>query len=86
MQSTRKMLLLKKMKISQGTMNKKNQVTNAMNFGDISTGMTIVVEDLEVESNSMEIGTIDNDNPSSVLRVIKKAIDTQTIHIKIRLT
>ena len=46
--------------ISQGTMKKMNKITNAMKVKDTSTDMTIVVEDLEVEADSMEIGTIDH--------------------------
>ena len=64
-------------------MNKMNQVTNTMKVGDTSAGMTIVVEDLEVEVDSMEIETIDHDDPSSVLHDIKKATNTQNVHIKI---
>ena len=64
-------------------MNKMNKVANAMKFEDTNAGMTIVMEDLEVEANSMEIRAIDHDDPSSVLHAIKKATDMQTIHIKI---
>ena len=52
------------------------KVTNAMKVEYTSTGMTIVVEDLEVEADSMEIGTTYHDDPFSVLHVIKKATDT----------
>ena len=48
MQSNRETLLLKTMIISQGKMNK---VTKDMEVEDTSAGMTIVVEDLEVEAN-----------------------------------
>ena len=56
-------------------MNKMNKVTNTMKVEDMSTGMTIIVEDLEVEADSMEIGTTDLDDQFSVSRVIRKAID-----------
>ena len=54
-------------------MNKMNQVTNTMKVIDTSASMTIVVEYLEFEADSMEIKTVDHDDPSRVLRVIKKA-------------
>ena len=67
-------------------MNKMKKVTNAMKVEDTSTDMTIVMEDLEVEFDSMEIRTIDHDDPSSVLHAIKKATATQTVCINIGLT
>ena len=39
-----------------------NKVTNAMKVKDTGADMTIVMEDLEVEVDSMEIGTIDHDD------------------------
>ena len=63
-----------------------NKVANAMKFEDTSAGMTIDMEDLEVEANSMEIRAIDHDDPSSVLHAIKKATDMQTVRINIELT
>ena len=65
-------------------MNTMNQVTNAMKVEDTSVGLIIIMEDLEVEVDSMEIETIDHDDPSSALHAIKKAIDMQTVCIKIR--
>ena len=59
------------------------KVTNAMKFEDTSVDMTIVMEDLEVEADSMEIGIIYHNNPSSVLHAIKKAMTNHTIRIKI---
>ena len=53
-----------------------NKVTNTMKVKDTSTSMEIIVGDLEVKADSMEIGTIDHDDPSSVLHAIKKATDT----------
>ena len=50
---------------------------------NMTAGMTIVVEDLEVEGDSMEIGAIDHDDQFSVSCAIKKAIDMQTVCIKI---
>ena len=63
------MILLRTMIISRGTMNK---VTNAMKFEYMSAGMTIVVEDLMVEADSMEIRITDHDDQFSVSRVIMK--------------
>ena len=60
-----------------------NKVTNSVKVEDMSVGMTIVVEDLEVEVDSMEIGTIDHGDPSSVLHAINKVIVMQSVHIKI---
>ena len=67
-------------------MNKMNEVTNAMKVGDTSADLTILVEDLEVKADSMEIRTTDHDDPFSVLHAINKAINMQTIRIKIGLT
>ena len=53
-----------------------NKVTNAMKVEDTSTGMKIVVEDLEVEADSMEIETIDHNDLSNVLHAISKATAT----------
>ena len=52
---------------------------------DTSSGLTIVVEDLEVEDDFLEIVTIDHDNPSSALHVIKKDTAMQTVHTRIEL-
>ena len=51
----------------------------------MSIGMTIVMENLEVEADSMEIVTTDHDDLSNVLHAIKNATDTQNVRIKIRL-
>ena len=50
-----------------------------------SASSTIVVEDLEVEDDFLEIATIDHDEPSSALHVIKKDTATQTFHKRIEL-
>ena len=60
-----------------------NKLTNTMKVENMSAGMTIVVEDLEVEADSMEIETTDHDDPSIVLHAILKATDTQIVCIKI---
>ena len=52
---------------------------------DTSAGSTIVVEDLEVEDDFLEIVTIDHDDPSSALHVIKKDTSTYIVHTKIEL-
>ena len=57
-------------------MNKTNKVTNAMKVKDTSVGSIIIMEDSEFEADSMEIETIDHDDPSHDLNAIKKAIDT----------
>ena len=45
-----------------------------------------ITEDLEAEADSMEIETIDHNDPSIVLHAISKATATQTVCIKIRPT
>ena len=55
---------------------KMNRIIKYMKAIDMSAGSTIVVENLEVEDNFLEIVTIDHDNPSNALHVIKK--DTAT--------
>ena len=69
----------------QGVMIKMSQIIKDMKVIDTSIGSTIVVEDLEVENDFLEIVTIDHDNPSSDLHVIKKDTATQTSHTKIEL-
>ena len=61
---------------SHGTMNKMNQIIKHVKVVDMSVGMTTIMEDMEVKDDFLEIVTIDHDNPSSALHVIKK--DTAT--------
>ena len=42
---------------------------------DMSTGMTIDMEAMEVEVDSLEIETIDHVDPSNTLHVIRRDID-----------
>ena len=70
----------------QGTMNRKYQAINDMKFVDMSAGLKIVVEDLEVKGDSLEIMTIDHDDQSNVLHAIKKDTGMQTVHIKTKPT
>ena len=69
----------------QGTMIKMNQIIKDMKDVDMSSGSTTVMEDMEVEGDFLEIATIDHDDPSSALHVIKKDTATQTIHTRIEL-
>ena len=57
-----------------------------MKVEDTSTGMTIDVEAMEDEADSMEIETTDHIKPSNSLHVIRRDIDMQTVHIKTKLT
>ena len=62
------------------------QAINNMKVVDMSAGSTIVVEDLEIEDDSLEIVTVNHDDQSNVLHAIKKETDMQTFHIKTELT
>ena len=57
-----------------------------MKVEDTSVGMTIDVEAMEVEVDSLEIETTDHVDPSNALHVIRRDIDMQTSHIQIELT
>ena len=48
--------------------------------------MTIDVEAMEVEVDSMGIETIDHVDPSNVLHVIRRDTCMQTVHTRIELT
>ena len=76
MQSHRTMIAL------QGTMNKMNQIIKDMKAVDMSVGSTTDVGVMEVGDNSLEIMTIDHDNPSSALHATKNAIDMQNVHTR----
>ena len=64
---------------------KMNQIIKDMKVVGMSAGSTTVVGDMEVDDNFLEIVTIDYDNPSSSLHVIKKEIATHTVHTRIEL-
>ena len=68
--------------ISQGTMNKMNQAIDNMKVVDTSVDSTTVVEDLEVEDDSMEIVTINHDDQYNVLHPIKNDSGMQYVLIK----
>ena len=53
-----------------------------MKDGDTSTDMTVDVEAMEEEVNSLGIATTDHVDPSSSLHVIRRDISMQTVHIK----
>ena len=72
--------------MSQGTMNIMNQAIDNMKVIDTNVGSTTVMEDSEVKDDSMEIVTIDHNDRSNVLHVIKKDTDMRTVHIKTELT
>ena len=57
-----------------------------MKAKDMSIGMTIDVEAMEVEVDSLEIETTDHVDPSNALHVIRRDIGMQTVHIKTELT
>ena len=57
-----------------------------MILDDTSVIMTIVVEAMKEEVDSLGIMTTDRVNPSNSLHVIRRDIGMQTIHIKIELT
>ena len=77
---------LRTMTMSQGTMTKMNQAKENMKTVDMSAGLTTVMEDLEVEDDSMEIVTIDHDNQFNASHAIKKDTDMRTIHLKTKPT
>ena len=64
---------------------KTNWIIKYMKAVDMSADTTTVVGVLEVEDDFLEIATIDHDDPSSALHVIKKDATTQTVHTRIEL-
>ena len=61
---------------------KTNQIIKYMKAIDMSTGSTTIVEDMEVEVNSMGITTTNHVGPSSDSYATKKVINMQTSHRK----
>ena len=51
----------------------------------MSVSSTTVVEDMEVEVDSLGIATIDHVGPSNVSHAIKNVTVTQTIHTRTKL-
>ena len=64
-------------------MTRMNQEIDNMKVADINISSTTVVEDLEVEGDSLEIVTIDHDDRFNASHAIKKDTDMRTVHIKI---
>ena len=56
-----------------------------MMVDDMSTGSKIDVQDMEEEVDSLGIETTDQADLSSASHVIKRDIDTQTVHIRTEL-
>ena len=83
MQSTKPLQLHK---IMSKTTYQMIRTVRDMKAEDTSIGMTIDVEAIEVEVDSLEIETTDHVDPSNDLHVIRRDIRMQTIHIKIELT
>ena len=58
-----------------------------MKVKDMSVGtIIIVVEDMQVEADSMEIKTIDHDNQFSATHASTRVIGMQTVHTRTKLT
>ena len=62
---------------------KMSRIIKDMKVVDMSIGSTTVMGDMEVEDDSMEITTIDHDEPSIALHITKRDIDMQTVHTRI---
>ena len=62
---------------------KTNRIIKDTKVVDMSAGSTTVMEDMEVEVDSLGIETTDHVGPSSVSHAIKKVIDMQTTHTRI---
>ena len=52
------------------SMIKTSQIIKDMKVVNMSTGLTTVVEDMEVEDDFLEITTINHNDPSSALHVL----------------
>ena len=83
MQSTKPMQLHK---IMSKTTYQTIRTVRDMKVKDMSVGMTIDVEAIKVEVDSLEVETTDHVDPSNDLHVIKMDIGMQTVHIKTELT
>ena len=57
-----------------------------MKVKDKNACMTIDMEAMEVEVDSLEIETTDHVDPSNALHVIRRDIGMQTVHIKTEMT
>ena len=67
-------------------MNKMYQTIDNMKAIDTSSSSTTVVEDFEVNDDSLEIMIIDHDGQFNVLHAIKKDTSMRTVHIKTKWT
>ena len=61
---------------------KMNRIIKDMKAIDMSASSKTVMDDMEVEFNSLGIVTIDHVGPSSVSHAIKKVINMQTVHTR----
>ena len=61
---------------------KMNRIIKDMKAFDMSTSLTTVMEDMEVEVNSLGIMTTNHVSPSIVSYATKKVIDMQIAHTK----
>ena len=64
---------------------KMSQIIKDTKDIDMSAGSTTVVRDMDVGDDSLEIMTIDHDDPYSGLHVTKRDINMQNIHTTIEL-
>ena len=67
-------------------MNKMYQTMDNMKVVDTNADWKIIMEDLEVEDDSLEIVTIDHDDRFNASHALKKDIGMWTVHIKTKPT
>ena len=67
-------------------MTKMTKIIKGMKVVGTNSDLTIDMEAMEVEVNSLGIETTDHIDPSNVSHVTRKDTDMQTIHTKIGLT
>ena len=67
-------------------MNKTYQKIDNMKAIDMNLGSTTIVEDLEVEDDSLEIVTVDHDGGFNASHAINKDTGMRIVHTKIELT
>ena len=65
---------------------KTNGIIKDMKVVDMSASSTTVMEDMEVEVDSLGIATTDHVDPSNVSHATKKVTDMQTVHTRTELT
>ena len=64
---------------------KTNRIIKDTKAVDMSASSTTIMEDMEVEVDSLGIVTTNHVDPSSVSHATKKVIDMQTAHTRIKL-